>query len=136
MKEYVTLVFDETFGNYSYKGAPYSSSLEMEILGMFLAIDVGCYWPTFRAWALANKNDPESCFTYSFGGDSTELEEKGNYIFLADEHSIEKKPTKLKIPRDQFVQLLDDWKEKVCEKKPKEVVIKHENDQFIIETKG
>jgi hypothetical protein len=38
--------------------------------------------------------------------------------------------------RDQFIKLLDDWQEKVCKLKPKEVIIKHENDEFVIETKN
>jgi hypothetical protein len=36
--------------------------------------------------------------------------------------------------RQQFAQLFDDWQEKVCKYRPKEVIIKHENDQFTIET--
>lgn len=36
--------------------------------------------------------------------------------------------------RQQFAQLFDEWQEKVCQHKPKEVVIKHVNDQFFIET--
>jgi hypothetical protein len=37
--------------------------------------------------------------------------------------------------KQQFVQLLDDWQEKVCKPMPTEVIIKYENNQFIIETK-
>jgi|SRR5579863_4106678 len=130
--EFVKLALRDSNNGYTYKG---SSSIKMDIIGMFLATDVGCYWPTYREWALANKNDPKSLFTYSFGGNTTALEEKGNYIFLTDEHSAEKKPTKFRISCAQFIQLLDDWKEMVCDKKPKEVIIKYENDQFIIEAK-
>ena len=36
----------------------------------------------------------------------------------------------------QYVQLLDEWENKICKEMPKEVIIKHENDQFIIETKN
>jgi hypothetical protein len=35
----------------------------------------------------------------------------------------------------QLIQLLDDWQEKVCKLKPKEVLIKFENGEFSIETK-
>ena len=36
---------------------------------------------------------------------------------------------------EQFIKLLTDWEEKVIKKKPKEVTIKYENDQFVFETK-
>ena len=34
---------------------------------------------------------------------------------------------------DQFVNLLNEWYEKVCTKNPQEVLLKHINDQYIIE---
>jgi hypothetical protein len=45
-------------------------------------------------------------------------------------------PTKLKLTRQQFVDIIAEWYEKVCKHKPKEVIIKHENDHFFIETKN
>lgn len=54
---------------------------------------------------------------------------------MSDLFSDEKIPTVLKMTRKQYVQVITDWEEKVCKRKPKEVVIKHENEQFIIETK-
>jgi hypothetical protein len=36
--------------------------------------------------------------------------------------------------KKQFVQLLDDWQEKVCKRKPKEVTITYDGNQFTIET--
>jgi len=47
---------------------------------------------------------------------------------------MERVPTKLKIAVKQFVQLCDDWQKKVVQKKPKEVIIKHEHGEFFIET--
>lgn len=122
-------------GWYSYQGA---SNIRMGILGCFLLSDVRCYSPTFKEWALADKNTPGSGFTNYIGGNATELEEENNDIYLFDgtePMTKEIRANGFKINRFQFIQLLDDWKEKVCEKKPKEVVIRHENDQFIIEAK-
>jgi hypothetical protein len=45
-------------------------------------------------------------------------------------------PPGLKMSRFQFVKLLDEWQEKVCRHQPKEVIIKHENGEFFIETKN
>jgi len=116
-----------------------ASNIGMTILGRFLISDVGCYWPTFREWAVDDKSDPKSRFTYSFGGNITDLEEEGDDIYLFDgteSMTEEIRANGCKIPRLQFIQLLDDWKEKVCVPKPKEVMIKYENGQFVIETKG
>jgi hypothetical protein len=42
---------------------------------------------------------------------------------------------KVTMLRSQLVQLLGEWRDKVCKKAPKEVIIKHENGEFWIETK-
>jgi|SRR5579862_2524739 len=121
---------------YSYQDA---SNIGMCILGRFLLSDVRCYSPTFREWAAADKDMPGSGFTHYVGGNATELEEEDNHVYLFDgtePMTEEIRANGFRVPRAQFIQLLDDWKEKVCEKKPKEVVIKHENGQFIIETIG
>jgi hypothetical protein len=76
--------------------------------------------------------------------DHTLRGQSGNFIFMAKEndnvvlsdlYSEEPEPTEFKIPQPIFIQLLDDWQEKVCKQMPKEVLIKHENNQFLIETK-
>src|SRR5258707_100677 len=66
-------------------------------------------------------------------GNITELEKEDNFILLSDLYSEEETPTELKMTRNQFIKLLDDW-EIICKSKPKEVIIKCENDQFIVET--
>jgi hypothetical protein len=66
------------YGTYSYQE---SSSREMDVLGIFLASDVGCRkqkWPSFKDWALADKDDPNSEFTHVIGGNATFLEEDDN----------------------------------------------------------
>ena len=62
------------------------------------------------------------------------MDKEGDFVYLADQYSEEDDPTELKISIKQFMQLLDDWQEKVCKHRPKTVIIKHENDKFTIET--
>jgi hypothetical protein len=121
--EFIKLVISP-HGRYSYNDA---SNIEMTILGHFLSSDVGCYSPTFRKWA--------SHATWRGGsGNITMIEKEDGYIYVSDLYSEEQEPTELKMTVEQFIQLLDDWQEKVCEHKPREVIIKHESDQFVIET--
>ena len=115
-------------GDYSTKNA---SNIEMCILGDFLASDIGCNYPSsFKEWGFNDRWGEET------NGNLTFLEKHGNYIFLSDLYSEENIPTKLKMTREQYMQVITDWEEKVCKLKPKEVIIKYENDQFIIETKN
>jgi hypothetical protein len=136
---FAKLSLDSSDGIYSYKGA---SNEEMSILGCFFTDDVGCRkqeWPSFKDWALADKDDPNSGFNDTIGSNATFLEEDGNGdIHLVDDTGSNDDeeyyiPGRIKLTRQQFVQLLDDWQEKVCKYKPKEVIIKYENDQFTIE---
>ena len=116
-----------------YNGRDYvysdASNIEMNTLGDFLAHDIDNRMKAFRDWAL-NKNE------HAVGGDLTLLDKKGNTIILTDMYSEEDVPTELKMTVQQFVQLLDDWRDMVCSTKPREVIIKYENNQFIIETKN
>lgn len=103
----------------------------MDILGHFFSSDVRLEkesYPTFKDWAL---NDS---LGMGVSGNITALEKEGNYVYLTDAYSLEKVPTEVKITRQQFVQLFDDWQEKVCKRRPREVIIKHLGDKFIIET--
>jgi hypothetical protein len=68
------------------------------------------------------------------GGNITFLEKEGDYVYLTDAYSLEKVPTEVKMTRKQFAQLFDDWQEKVCKHKPKEVTITYDGNQFTIET--
>lgn len=134
MLEFAKLVLDKECGHYHPKaGDSYSSSVVIGFLGIFLTSDVRCSERSFfKDWAL---NDAETIT----GGNATALEKEDGFVVLFDgtePMTDEIRANGFKIPRDQFVQLLDDWKEKVCEKQPKEVIIKYENEQFIIETIG
>ena len=122
---FVKLLLDVSYGNYSYEDA---SNVEMDILGHFFC-DVGCDASDFfRKWALTSI-DEDVC-----GGNCTVLEKVGDNIVLSDEYPVEPVPTKLKMTTKQFVQLFDEWQEKIVKLRPKEVIIKHENGEFFIET--
>lgn len=124
--EFVKLLLSQNYKGYSYIDA---SDTKMSILGFFLTDDVGCSSSPFREWAF-NDNWGDAC-----SGNITGLEKEDNYILLTDLYSEEEIPTTLKVTRAQYTQIITDWEEKVCKLMPKEVIIKYENDQFIIETK-
>jgi hypothetical protein len=126
--EFIKFIISSSDNTYKYVDA---SNIMMNILGNFLVCDVWCSdqkWPSFKDWAL------DDSLGMGVGGNVTFLEKENNYIYLTDAYSQEKIPAEVKMTRQQFVQLLDDWEEKVCKLKPKRVIIKHDNDQFIIET--
>jgi hypothetical protein len=127
----VKLILDRNYGDYSSREA---SNIEMEILGEFLS-NIGCRHPsTYKEWALTGKTNPHAKFGYGIGIQEIFLEEEEDgFIYISDNCSEETIPSRLKMTQQQFVQLLDDWQEKVCKYKPSEVIIKYENDQFIIE---
>jgi len=100
----------------------------MCILGDFLASDARYNPSSFKEYAF-NAWEEYTC------SNLTSLRKEHGYIFLSSLYSEEKIPTELKISLNQFIQLLSDWEKKVHKLKPKEVIIKYENDQFIIETK-
>lgn len=122
---FVKLKLDLSYGDYSYQDA---SNIEMNTLGNFLSDDVGYRISSYKEWAL-NDLYLTAC------GNLTSLDKENGYIILSDLYSEEDIPTELKMTTQQFVQLLDDWENKVCKPRPKEVIIKCENDQFTIETK-
>jgi len=112
-------------GGYQYKDA---SDIEMNILGDFLISDV--YRPSsFREWFFDQSTPYAS-------GNLTSLKKENGYVFLWELYSEETSPTKLKVTYFQFLKLLDDWEEKVLKPRPKEVIIKYENDEFTVETKS
>ena len=122
--EFVKLI-RSSHGSYSYEDA---SNIAMTILSRFLANDARYNPSSFKEYAF---NDWEECTSSNL----TSLRKEHGYIFLSDLYSEEKIPTELKISLNQFIQLLSDWEEKVHKLKPKEIIIKHENGQFIVETK-
>lgn len=121
---FVKLLYDGR--HYRYDG---SSALKMDILGRFFISDVRESSLSYRNWALSDPN-------LSACGNVTSLDKEDGNICLSDLYSEESVPAELEMTLAQFVQLLDDWEKKVCKAKPTEVIIKHENDQFIVETKN
>ena len=124
--KFVKLLLSQTYQGYSYINA---SDIKMSILGLFLTDDIGCSPSLFKEWTF-NENWGDAC-----SGNITGLEKEDNYILLTDLYSEEEVPTVLKMTREQYVQVITDWEEKVCKLMPKEVVIKYENDKFIMEIK-
>src|ERR1700735_4656873 len=120
--DFVKLVYDGC--HYRYNGG---SGLKMDILGRFLLSEIRWDITTYREWA-CDEAYLSAC------GNITSLDKEGGYIYLSDLYSEEQVPTELKMTVQQFIQLLDDWQDKVCKLKPKEVIIKYENDKFVIET--
>lgn len=115
-----------SLGGYTYRNG---SNIAMDVLGCFFATDIGCNNGVFfREWALES-TDGDVC-----GGNCTVLEKENDNILLSDECSEELIPTKLKMSTNQFIQLCDEWQEKIVKLMPKEVIIKHEHGRFFIET--
>ncbi len=123
--EFVKLLLSQSYEGYSYINA---SDIKMGNLGLFLTDDVGSRPSVFKKYAFNNRQQYMS-------SNATTLEKQNGYILLRDQYPEEESPVNLKMSQDQFIKLLDDWEEKVCKLKPKEVIIKYENDEFIIETK-
>jgi hypothetical protein len=123
---FVKLLLDENYGNYSYTHA---SNTEMGILGLFLTDDASYHPESFKQFAL-------NTWEESTSSNATALEKDNGYILLRDLYPEEKIPTILKMSQDQFIKVLTDWEEKVLKTKPKEIIITYENDKFVFETKN
>src|SRR5579872_2811335 len=112
---------------FNYKNKSYyhknATSNEMHTLGLFLSDDVYCDIVSFKEYAL---NDEE----VYINSNAIVLEKCKGYIFMSDMYSQDTIPSILKMTREQFIKLLDDWQEKVCKIKPKMVVIRYEKGQF------
>ena len=119
--KFVELVISPT-QRYAYKNA---SDIEMNILGDFLASDVGYRPLPFRQWAF-------NFVSENANGSLTALEKKGDTIILTDIFSKEESAVELTMTHQQFVQILNDWQEKVCNVQPKAIIIEHENNKFTI----
>lgn len=123
----VKFFLDENYGGYSSKNA---SSIEMCTLGNFLASEIGCGYPSsFKEWGVNDNWGDET------NGNLTMLKKDGNYILLGDLFSEEPIPAMLRMTRQQYVQVIIEWEEKMCRLKPKEVTIIYDNDEFVITTK-
>ena len=110
------------------------SSVEMCNLGVFLTDDVAENASSFKEW-LTDDNDLCTC------SNATALEKDNGFILIKDLYSEEEVPTQLKLTYNQFLQILNDWEEKVQSfgykkydelmKRPTEVGIS-DNDDWIV----
>lgn len=119
--DYLELLYENNFYNYHH-----ASSVKMNILSDFLTSDV-IRPRSFKEWALDKESD-YACLNI------TVLEKEDDNILLSDYFSEEKIPTVLTMTSHQFIVLLDKW-EQILHLKPREVIIKYEKSEFIIETK-
>jgi len=94
-------------------------------LGSFLAIDVGCYNPSYKEFLLDEKQP-------AIGGNYSYTFKDGDYLFTG--HEVESEDTYLKIHKDEFIKILDAW-EQFCKTKPKEIIITKDGEKFTIESK-
>jgi len=117
-----------SYADHKYYNYEDASSISMCILGRFLFSDVSRP-SSFISWALDIESD-HAC------ANLTDLYKENDYILMSDLYSEEEVPTELKMTLQQFVQILTDWEEKVLKLKPHEVIIKYENDEFVIEIKN
>jgi hypothetical protein len=104
-----------------------ASSLKMEIVGILLAQDVDCNIYPYKE-TLADDR-----FT-GYGGNFTLVNKDGDHVLIIDLYSKGVVPTEFRMPKKIFIQLLDDWQDKVCKHMPKEVTITYDGNQFTIET--
>jgi hypothetical protein len=105
-----------------------ASNIEMGILGSLLSRDVECDTLSYKQ-TLADNSLRAQC------GNFTLMAKENGYVLISDLYSEEVDPIEFKISQQAFIQLLDDWQEKVCKHTPREVLIKEEGGKFTIETK-
>ena len=124
--EFVTLILTPYNTYWYYNSFNEEISEEMLILSGFFMSDFACGFHSYQDWVTENSQKTSS--------NCTLLEKKNGFIFLSDLYAESKKPTYVKMTGQQFIQLCDEWEEKICKYRPKEVTIKHESDRFFIET--
>jgi len=108
------------------------------VLGSFFKDGVNKYKEEYlfcKEWAMADKTDSKNCYGSDVGFNTTSLEDDGfgNVIVEDDIPCDPENPARIKMTREQFVKLLDEWAEKVIKTLPEEVIIKHENNEFSVE---
>jgi hypothetical protein len=135
--EFVKLIL-EPRGYYTYNGGSDSAIFVLEML----LSEIGCLKNervSLQDWALADKNDPHCGFGHCIGTNALFLDEDDNgdiHIVDAtggDSEDIYYIPARIKMSRDQFVKLLDEWEEEVCAYKPREVIVKYDGDRYLVE---
>jgi len=129
--KFIKLKLNTCYQTYWYKDA---SDIPMNYLGTFFSSEVGCPAYTWDNWIMDTEDDETS-------GNEMVLEKEKGYIYISslyDENGYcgvqEDQSKKLKISANNLLQLISDWKEKVCKKMPQEVTITYDSDAFILIT--
>ena len=124
--EYIKMQISE----YGYRSIAYSHD-DMVTLASFFTTDVGCPAYEWESWILSEdeKLDVTSSNINFF-------EKEGRYLYISFSYDSrpKSKRTRLKIDRQNIVQLLHVWREKVCKAKPKYVVITGDDGIFTMQT--
>jgi len=120
---------------YDYEEA---TNREIEILGFFFEDCINRRqesYKSFKDWALADKDDPKSGYGSALGCNITSVEDDGlGNVIVEDDIPVDpENPARIKMTREQFVKLLDEWAEKIIKTLPEEVIIKHDNNEFSVE---
>jgi hypothetical protein len=102
-----------------------SSDDNITHLSSFLTTEVGCPAYPWKDWII------DDSLGLQTSGDLIKLKKMNNLISLKNMYASDK--SHFIIKRDQLIQLLDDWSEKVCKTKPQNVTIIYDNDIFTIE---
>ena|ERR1700722_12731271 len=126
--KFVTLVLTPYNTYWYYNSSSEEISEDMLILGGFFISDFECGSRSYRDWAIEDSVKTATC------SNCTLLEKKNGFILLSNLYSESKSPIHVKMTDQQFIQLCDEWESKVCKHRPKEVIIRYENNQFFIET--
>ncbi len=104
------------------------SDAELLILGNMFADDV-------RDNAFSYKQTLADDTLRGQSGNFVSMIKENGDVVLRDLYSEMAVPVEFKVTHHAFMQLLNDWQNKVCRPKPKEVLIKYDGSNFIIETK-
>lgn len=117
---FVRLVFDGD--NYRCKEA---TSMELCMLGFFLANDVGFNASRFRAWIIEGA-------LYERRGAITSIQKKFSAIMITDPYAGRDTTPYLKLSYEQFMRILDEW-EKMCSEKSQQIFITKEDEAITFE---
>jgi hypothetical protein len=124
--KYARLMFTSAWNTYTCTEV---SDADILILGNMLADDV-------RDNAFSYKQTLADDTLRGQSGNFVSMIKENDFVILNDLYTEEAVPTEFKIPQQVFIQLLDDWQEKVCKYKAKKVIIKYVDGQFFIETQN
>ena len=125
MIEILKIKLDEN-GYYILDKGSSTNPTEMKELGIFLVSDIGC-GPLFKRWFVKAENTEGETNLYFVKKDDHEVYISS--LFGKKDNSI------CRFSKKEFLHILDEWG-RVCEERPKEVIITYENGKYKFETKN